>query len=67
MPERILALEFFKSIVPYAFKQNESITVTTKVIDKLLANLITGIDNKNKISYLAGITFTNYPDGHPRV
>ena len=67
LPEEILALKFFKSIVPYAFKQNESISTTTKVIDELLAKLLTGIDNKNKISLLAGITFTNSPDGHPRV
>ena len=67
LPQKIQALEYFKSIVPYAFKQNESISITTKVIDELLANLLTGIDNKQKISLLAGITFPNPPDGHPRV
>ena len=67
LPKKIQALEFFKSIVPYAFKQNESISITTKLIDELLAKLLTGIDNKDKISQLAGITFTNSHDGQPRV
>ena len=67
MPEKLVALKFFKSIVPYAFKQNESVSVTTKVIDEVLANLLIGIDSKIKISLLAGITFTNSPDGLPRV
>ena len=67
LPGEIWALKYFTYIVPYAFKQNESISTSTKLIDELLAKLLTGIDNKDKISQVAGIRFKNFADDKPRV
>ena len=67
LPNELQALNYFKAIVPYAFKQNESISTTTNVIDELIADLLTGIDNKDKFAQVAGIQFEKYPDGSPRV
>lgn len=67
LPNELQALNYFKAIVPYAFKQNESISTTTNVIDELIADLLTGIDNKDKFAQVAGIKFEKYHDGYPRV
>ena len=67
LPYELQALNYFKAIVPYAFQKIESISTTSNVIDELLADLLTGIDNKDKFAQLAGVKFGNHPDGHPRV
>ena len=67
LPAELTALNYFKYIIPYAFKQNESISTTSNVIDELLSDLLTGIDNKDKFAQIAGVKFESYPDGHERV
>ena len=67
LPYELHALNYFKAIVPYAFQKIESISTTSNVIDELLADVLTGIDNKDKFAQLAGVKFGNHPDGHPRV
>ena len=67
LPYELQALNFYKAIVPYAFQQIESISTTSNVIDELLADLLTGIDNKDKFAQVAGIKFEKYHDGYPRV
>ena len=67
VPDELLALRYFKNIVPYAFKQIKSISATTNAIDELLSDLLTGIYKMDKFAQMTGIKFEKYPDGHPRV
>ena len=67
LPFELDALNYFKAIVPFAFKQIQSISSTSTVIDELLADLLTGIDNKDKLAQLAGIRFENYLASNMRV
>ena len=67
LPNELQALNYFKAIIPYAFQQMESISTTSNVINELVADLLTGIDNKDRFAQLAGVKFGNYLDGHLRV
>ena len=67
LPFELDALNYFKAIVPFAFKQIQSISSTSTVIDELLADLLTGIDSKDKLAQLAGIRFENYLASNMRV
>ena len=61
LPQELLALKFFKAIVPYAFQQLTNITTSTEIIDRTLADLLTGIENQDKFAQLSGIKFRTYP------
>ena len=67
MPEELRELNFFKTIVPYAFRQVEDINVATEMVDNALANMLVGIENKNQLAEIGGIEFKNYDDVNKRV
>ena len=67
IPEELLALKYFGTIVPYAFQQLTNITTSTKIIEKTLADLLIGIENQDKLAQLSGIKFKTYPFTFTRV
>ena len=68
LPNGLRELNFFKWIVPYAFKQDEDINARSQKIDDVLSNMLTGIENQDTLARLAAVTFQNYLDNnHERV
>ena len=62
MPEELQELTFFKTIIPYAFRKFEDIDAATEVVNNALANMLIGIDNKDKLAEIGGITFQTYDE-----
>ena len=67
MPEELQELNFFKTIVPYAFRYVEDINVATEMVDNVLANMLIGLENKDKLAEIGGVKFQNYEDVNKRV
>ena len=57
LPMEIQGLEYFKILIPYAFRQSKGIEAATKEIDDALADRLIGIDNDDKLIELSGIKF----------
>ena len=67
MPDELQELNFFKTIVPYAFRHVENIKAATEMVDDALANMLIGLDNQGKLAQIGGIKFQNYNDNNKRV
>ena len=60
MPIELRELNFFKTIVPYAFRHVENINTATEMIDNALANMLIGLENQDHLSQIGGIKFQIY-------
>ena len=67
IPQEFLGLKYFGTIIPYAFQQLTNVTTFVETIDKTLGDLLTGIENKDRLTQLSGIRFQTYPDRQTRV
>ena len=67
VPEELQELNFFKTIVPYAFRYVEDINVATEMVDNVLANMLIGLENTDKLAEIGGVKFQNYEDVNKRV
>ena len=67
LPMEIQGLEYFKILIPYAFRQSKGIEAASKEIDDALAERLTGIQNDNRMIELSGIKFQHYDFNNFRV
>ena len=66
LPQKLLGLDSFDVIIPYAFRQSNGIEAATKQIEVALADRLTGVDNDDRLIELSGIKFEE-SDFHDRV
>ena len=62
LPMDIQGLEYYKVIIPYAFREAKGIEAATKDIDDALADRLIGIENDDKLIELSGIKFVGHYD-----
>ena len=67
LPQGFQGLQYFKIIIPYAFKHSRGIEAATKQIDDALGDMLIGRNTHDLLLEVAGIKFRTYGFNRLRV